>query len=452
MLSRAVGFASTKGIVNLSVVPRVLVSHVTRYDSISDCHNSKAFVVRFLTASLIILMKRCNKLLNCGHRCPSLCGEACPDDRYCQECCPASQKNHVVDLVMLSTYADHSLNDDPIIVLPCGHFYTVFSLDGHLGMDEVYIRAEQQSNQFIELQSFHEATSIREKPTTCPDCRSIVHSIYRYGRILRLSELRSLERKFLMSIQGELTAYARKLDIDNGDRKALLKKLLDLAKRIRKSPMSKVYEACSDRSVLEVPVPPQQQLIQTLGLIGRLCTLLAEEKYDANYQDAEKYFREAIRQADSSKSTRMGGTLRLHLCNLLVHPKWDHNLNKNESEESIELLDWVIERPELLGGMADEANRMKRDILENRPDKVLLAIVNAVQQQRGGYDYGGPWSGHWYECPNGHPYFIGECGGAMETATCLDCGEQIGGGSHRLLGTNRQASNLVAAVERALAT
>jgi len=21
-------------------------------------------------------------------------------------------------------------------------------------------------------------------------------------------------------------------------------------------------------------------------------------------------------------------------------------------------------------------------------------------------------SGHWYECPNGHPYVIGECGGA----------------------------------------
>ena len=23
--------------------------------------------------------------------------------------------------------------------------------------------------------------------------------------------------------------------------------------------------------------------------------------------------------------------------------------------------------------------------------------------------------GHWFTCPNGHPYFIGECGGAMQT-------------------------------------
>ena len=30
-------------------------------------------------------------------------------------------------------------------------------------------------------------------------------------------------------------------------------------------------------------------------------------------------------------------------------------------------------------------------------------------------------SGHWYECPNGHPYVIGECGGAMEVGRCSVC-------------------------------
>lgn len=30
-------------------------------------------------------------------------------------------------------------------------------------------------------------------------------------------------------------------------------------------------------------------------------------------------------------------------------------------------------------------------------------------------------SGHWYECPNGHPYVIGECGGAMEKTKCPEC-------------------------------
>ncbi|KAK4701638.1 hypothetical protein P7C70_g4592, partial [Phenoliferia sp. Uapishka_3] len=45
-------------------------------------------------------------------------------------------------------------------------------------------------------------------------------------------------------------------------------------------------------------------------------------------------------------------------------------------------------------------------------------------------------SGHWYRCPEGHPFTIGECGGAMEVATCPECGSQIGGRSHNLLSNN----------------
>ena len=40
--------------------------------------------------------------------------------------------------------------------------------------------------------------------------------------------------------------------------------------------------------------------------------------------------------------------------------------------------------------------------------------------------------GHWYECPNGHPYAIGECGGAMEKSVCPECNAEIGGLNHNL--------------------
>ncbi|XP_072299387.1 E3 ubiquitin-protein ligase rnf213-alpha-like [Eucyclogobius newberryi] len=36
----------------------------------------------------------------------------------------------------------------------------------------------------------------------------------------------------------------------------------------------------------------------------------------------------------------------------------------------------------------------------------------------------------WYNCPNGHPCAIGECGQPMETSRCVDCGAQIGGINH----------------------
>lgn len=47
--------------------------------------------------------------------------------------------------------------------------------------------------------------------------------------------------------------------------------------------------------------------------------------------------------------------------------------------------------------------------------------------------------GHWYTCPNGHIFSIGECGGAMEVRRCNECGEAIGGGGHRLLQGNQHA-------------
>ncbi|CAB5343467.1 unnamed protein product [Rhizophagus irregularis] len=41
-------------------------------------------------------------------------------------------------------------------------------------------------------------------------------------------------------------------------------------------------------------------------------------------------------------------------------------------------------------------------------------------------------SGHWYECPNGHPCMIEDYDGAMQMNKCPDCNEQIDGESHQL--------------------
>ena len=38
--------------------------------------------------------------------------------------------------------------------------------------------------------------------------------------------------------------------------------------------------------------------------------------------------------------------------------------------------------------------------------------------------------GHWYNCANGHPFTVGECGMPMELARCPECGAPVGGSSH----------------------
>lgn len=56
----------------------------------------------------------------------------------------------------------------------------------------------------------------------------------------------------------------------------------------------------------------------------------------------------------------------------------------------------------------------------------------------------GQGAGHWYRCPHGHLYVIGECGGAMEESRCPECGASIGGSSHRLTNGNTPAINIYA--------
>lgn len=57
--------------------------------------------------------------------------------------------------------------------------------------------------------------------------------------------------------------------------------------------------------------------------------------------------------------------------------------------------------------------------------------------------------GHWFKCPNGHFYAIGECGGAMQVSKCNECGATIGGQSHRLLADNALASEMDGATRHA---
>ena len=50
--------------------------------------------------------------------------------------------------------------------------------------------------------------------------------------------------------------------------------------------------------------------------------------------------------------------------------------------------------------------------------------------------------GHWFKCPRGHIYCIGECGGAMERSKCPECKAVIGGERHMLEEGNTLASEM----------
>ena len=124
--------------------------------------------------------ERCSKPLRCRHRCPGVCGEECPTE-YCQVCCKDGKQDAEVDIAEFKKYRDVDLDQSPIIVLGCGHFFTAKSLDSLVGMSNVYdINA---SGEFVGLKDFSNfATAI----PCCPQCKQPIHQhvVNRYNRVI----------------------------------------------------------------------------------------------------------------------------------------------------------------------------------------------------------------------------------------------------------------------------
>jgi hypothetical protein len=151
--------------------------------------------------------KRCKELLSCGHQCPSICGAGCPSEKYCQICAPDDIKNLRVDIIMLSSYAEIDLSESPCIFLPCGHIFTVESLDGVMAMSEYY-ETDPMTGMPTALSGKSKAFSCQEIKT-CPDCRSSLRLVPRYGRITRRALLDESTKKFISWSNREYLHFAQ---------------------------------------------------------------------------------------------------------------------------------------------------------------------------------------------------------------------------------------------------
>lgn len=99
---------------------------------------------------------------------------------------------------------------------------------------------------------------------------------------------------------------------------------------------------------------------------------------------------------------------------------------------------------EPINAIREEWMNLERSI---RMDTVYNPVSYEEKKQivaalRGNWDF--THSGHFYQCPNGHSFIITECGGAMQTASCPECGEAIGGSNYNLISSNRRDTELEA--------
>lgn len=162
----------------------------------SHCPHTKCTMPCAAPCNWIPCSKRCTLTLACGHQCPSLCGEACPDAKYCQQCGSEDTLSMVADYLMMDEYKDIDLDEDPCVFPDCGHILTRTSMDGSMAMGDHYDVDESGSPVAIKAPSMPFAMDNVEFKS-CPQCRGSLRNIARYGRIVRRVMLDETTKKFI---------------------------------------------------------------------------------------------------------------------------------------------------------------------------------------------------------------------------------------------------------------
>ncbi|KAK4204580.1 putative zinc-finger and helicase domain-containing protein [Triangularia verruculosa] len=153
--------------------------------------------------------RRCSRLLKCGHQCPSFCGEECPQD-LCQFRCRSEQKEEDVDVLEFKLYEEVSLDDTPIVVLSCGHFFTGKTLDGTLQMAEVYT-----TNPAGEYNGLRDVAGIMSNSVpSCPKCRIPTRQFAtrRYNRVVNKAVMDETIKRFLVDGSRRLNELQKRFN------------------------------------------------------------------------------------------------------------------------------------------------------------------------------------------------------------------------------------------------
>jgi hypothetical protein len=289
----------------------------------------------------------------------------------------------------------------------------------------------------------------------CPSCKSPVHGVFRYSRVQRKAELEALEQKFQLycqkterELRQATLAATEGADVVVPSLQHYIQ-LVDYVKRA--SPTRRLFEACQHtqqrqqqqlRSSSEVPLPPAAPLLDALLALGLFCVESTAAAGSSVKRTGELCLRDAIKLADDTQSLRSAGRARLLLARLLLSSASSTRrlsvAPAGASRSAVRaLLDWILQHTAApVVELQRDAEQLLRVLEDTLTTAQLAAIMREVERFEGGYPLGWNGQGHWFTCPNGHIYYIGECGGAMQQSSCPECGAVVGGIDHRLAAGN----------------
>ncbi|RAL10327.1 putative NF-X1 finger and helicase domain protein [Aspergillus homomorphus CBS 101889] len=487
-------------------------------ECLSSCPHSSCSMPCAAPCDHIPCSLRCEKILSCGHQCPSVCGEPCPSSDFCQTCASDNIKETTVDFILGEQYGDVDLTANPCIFPPCGHFLTIESMDAQMDIKKHYTLDE--NGRPVSVASSSQPFSI-DDIRTCAICRGSLRQVARYGRLVRRALLDEATKKFILYLNQDYVPMAQSLP-------GCISRLQDYESRASAKETTRQVFCAGLKIRLEGPPEHQVKLMRQIvakydwdrwkELIAlrekintyksrvhvqeqpfvRVRDMVEDARrrkrspgqfdFDANVLQTKGYLQAAalLLRLDASlladflslcKKGRPAG-----LCvNLAKYKEESTHLIANAAASS-RILQQVegniflaqfcaLERQNLAADPSEaeallqegtaamgEAERLcklhpgqTRGFLEEiegtramlRGSEFYAPVTNeermAVLAAMAGEFRG---TGHWYYCENGHPFTIGECGGAMQLSRCPECGAAVGGQHHRTTAGVTRASDL----------
>ncbi|XP_066256208.1 NFX1-type zinc finger-containing protein 1-like isoform X2 [Euwallacea similis] len=402
--------------------------------------------------------ERCKKRLKCGHFCVGFCGEPCP--HLCREC----DKDELTE-----TFFGTEDEEDAIFVLlvDCKHVLE------HSGL-EIWLEQNDDRIQF----------------KTCPRCTQVITLTQRYSEYVKRAcqdvmnakkeshgnerenyELRKrLEREVLLLndeledchllTQSERSILGRQRELEyacpelknvlqmletrlqpvRNKRAQLVNKMELNAIQSKIQLLSYIIRCFKDNTspVLNTSKPGNDSKLQLQSLLKVLLQSddhITDQEIEDLQMEIKRLHRivqfERIKMIIQPTNLKQYATIRFYLTPERMQQK--HNIQQElfAPRRYSDLLDETIKK-----NLQSLAPKTSVGFVIN--DKERMDIVKAI----------GLSKGHWFKCPNGHPYAIGECGGAMEISKCF-CGATIGGTGHHLLSTNQLAGEMDGATSHA---
>lgn len=119
--------------------------------------------------------------------------------------------DEVVDLLEMTTYSAIKIDESPIIVLGCGHFFTIETLDGMVALKEVY-KVSEETGHFVGL---IENAELAAAVPQCPHCKAPIRQYVtqRYNRLINRAVIDEMSKRFIVNAQQGLQDLEDKVKV-----------------------------------------------------------------------------------------------------------------------------------------------------------------------------------------------------------------------------------------------